>query len=68
MSARLPDSDLVVIRAFPAGSLERVEAADLMVIDLDGNMSKSCVFFRNIHEDITRCGIGGCIEDEIDVE
>ncbi len=41
VSARLPDSDLVVIRAFPAVSLERVEAADLMVIDLDGNIVES---------------------------
>ena len=38
VSARVPDSDLVLIRATPAVSLERVEADDLMLIDLDGNV------------------------------
>ena len=38
MSARVPDSDLVLIRATPAVSLERVKADDLMLIDLDGNV------------------------------
>ena len=38
VSARVPGSDLVLIRATPAVSLERVEADDLMVIDLDGNV------------------------------
>lgn len=38
VSARVPDSDLVLIRATPSVSLERVEADDLMLIDLDGNV------------------------------
>lgn len=38
VSARVPGTDRVIIRAFPAVSLERVEARDLMVIDLDGNV------------------------------
>ena len=38
VSGRLPGSDLVVIRALPAVSLERVEAQHLMVIDLQGNI------------------------------
>ena len=38
VSARIPGTDHVIIRATPAVSLERVEANDLMVIDLDGNV------------------------------
>ena len=38
VSARMPDSDLVLIRARPAVSLDRVQPADLMLIDLDGNV------------------------------
>ena len=38
VSARVPGTDLVLIRARPAVSLDRVQAADLMVIDLDGNV------------------------------
>ena len=38
VSARLPDSDLVVVRAAPAVSLERTEASDLMIINLDGEV------------------------------
>ena len=41
VSARVPDSDLVLIRATPAVSLERVEAAHLMLIDLDGNVAEA---------------------------
>ena len=38
VSARIPGTDLVVIRARPAVSMSRVRAEDLMVIDLDGNV------------------------------
>ena len=38
VSARVPETDLVLIRAHPAVSLSRVQAADLMLIDLDGNV------------------------------
>ena len=38
VSARLPDSDLVIVRAAPAVSLERTEASDLMIINLDGEV------------------------------
>jgi ribulose-5-phosphate 4-epimerase/fuculose-1-phosphate aldolase len=37
VSARVPNTDLVLIRARPAVSLDRVQPADLMLIDLDGN-------------------------------
>ena len=35
VSARVPGERLVIIRALPAVSLERVVAADLMIIDFD---------------------------------
>lgn len=38
VSARVPGAELVIIRARPAVSLERVEARDLMVVDFDGNV------------------------------
>ncbi len=38
VSARVPDADLVLIRARPAVSMSRVQAADLMLIDLDGSV------------------------------
>ena len=37
-SARIPGTDHVLIRAHAAVSLSRVQAGDLMVIDLDGNV------------------------------
>ncbi len=41
VSARVPGTDRVIVRARPAVSLERVEAGDLMVIDLDGNVVRA---------------------------
>ena len=38
VSARLPESDLIIVRAAPAVSLERTEASDLMIINLDGEV------------------------------
>ncbi len=38
VSARVPNSDLVVIRAYPAVSMDRTRPEDLMVLDLDGNI------------------------------
>ena len=41
VSARLPGTEHVLIRAHPAVSLSLVRAEDLMVIDLDGNVVES---------------------------
>jgi L-ribulose-5-phosphate 4-epimerase len=38
VSARVPGTDLILIRARPSVSLERVQPADLMLMDLDGNV------------------------------
>lgn len=43
VSARVPGERLVIIRALPAVSLERVVAADLMIIDFDGNIIEASV-------------------------
>ncbi len=37
-SARIPGTDLVIIRAFPAVSTDRTQPEDLMIMDLDGNV------------------------------
>ena len=41
VSARVPGTEHVLIRAHPAVSLSLVQAGDLMVIDLDGNVVRS---------------------------
>ena len=38
------------------------------IINLKCNMGKSRVFFRQVHQDIARRGIGCRIEDEINVD
>ncbi len=47
VSARIAGTDRVVIRALPAMSLERVEAGDLMVIDLDGTIIEASAAYPN---------------------
>ncbi len=41
VSARIPDTETMMIRGRPDVSLERVEPADLMVVDFDGNVMES---------------------------
>ncbi|MEE8518370.1 MAG: class II aldolase/adducin family protein, partial [Dehalococcoidia bacterium] len=41
VSARVPNTETMVIRGRPDVSLERVEPADLMVVDFDGNVMES---------------------------